>query len=308
MPLNDNSLHAIVVTYRRRSALGSVLDGLAAQTVTPSSVVVVDNAADPTVGTDVHAQSQHTYIAADTNLGPAGGLARGFEALEADDNDWVLFADDDDPPPDARVIEQLLSLRDRQPDRNQLGGVGLVGARYSRPTGLSRRLKDDELDGDLFVDFIGGNQFPIYSVRALRHVGPMKSDLFFGLEELDLGLRLRASGYRLVVDGTAWRTSRERTGRTGLTARTAARGRTRTAWRRYYTVRNQTWIARQHGALTAPFVVSVRSGLGSALADSIRNRSPRAALPAIHGCLDGWRGRLGRTVEPEGDGMLSSPT
>lgn len=295
---NDARVHAVVVTYRRNDQLGRVLDGLHAQSVRPASVTVVDNADDPAAQDEVLSRPQHRYVPAGENLGPAGGLALGFTSLEAAEDGWVLFVDDDDPPPHEGVLGNLLALiRSRAPDE-RLGGVGLVGARYSRRTGLVRRIADEELDGVVAVDYVGGNQFPMYSVAALRDVGPMRADLFFGLEELELGLRLRAAGYRILVDGSEWLGAREKANRIGLTPRSAASGRARSDWRRYYTVRNQVWVAREHGRWTAPLVCSARSGVAGAVADGLRARSPRSTAPALRGLVDGWRGRLGRTLDP----------
>ena len=127
------------------------------------------------------------------------------------DDDWVVSLDDDDPPPWPDVLARLVDLGGRlRATEPRLGAVGMVGGRFSLAHARSVRVPDDELDGAVPVDWIAGNQFPVYSVAALRAVGVFDERLFFGFEELDYGLRLGAAGWSVRVDGSLWRRARTR--------------------------------------------------------------------------------------------------
>src|SRR5207244_7593320 len=130
-----------------------------------------------------------------------------------------------------------------------VAGVGLVGARFGRWTGLTRRLRDDELRGLIDVDVIGGNQLPLLRVGAVRIVGPHDAALFYGFEELELGLRLRRAGFRLVVDGDAWLAVRRAQGRTGAARPPSTRR--ESPDRPYLSVRHQLGVAGRLGPWSA---------------------------------------------------------
>jgi hypothetical protein len=161
---------------------------------------------------------------------------------------------------------------------------------------MLRRLDDAELAGAVRVQYLGGGHFPIYSIVALRAVGGPRPELFFGFEELDLGLRLEDRGYLLCGAGELWAARRAELGRTGTSSRRAASGRVQTPWRRYYSVRNLVWITRTHAGVVSALVCTIRSGLGGAVRDGLAKRSLLAMGPALRGAYHGWIGRLGITT------------
>ncbi len=302
------ALHALVVTFRRRAELMEVLGALAEQTRPPDTITVVDNNDDPDVAllvadfAAVVDVANVAYVAAGGNLGPAGGLALGVETIArtAGPADSVVFVDDDDPPPGKDTLATLMRLRrELEAAGVNVGAVGCNGARFDRRCGRLERVADDQLVGPVRVDFIGGGCYPVYSVAALLDVGGPRADMFFGFDDLELGLRLADRGYRLFASDEIWRGLRTRYDRAGLTPRQAAFGRRRSGWRRYYGARNLVWIARRHGGLRAGVTAASRAVLG-ALDDVGRQRRLAAAMPALRGIVDAWRGRLGRRVDPDG--------
>lgn len=91
---------AVVVAWNRRELLIEVLDALAAQTVPPAAVVVIDNASSDGSG---EAALLHPLacdvVTLDRNTGGAGGFATGLaRAVAAHDSDWVWAMDDDTVP------------------------------------------------------------------------------------------------------------------------------------------------------------------------------------------------------------------
>src|SRR5687767_3116817 len=126
------------------------------------------------------------------------------------------------------------------------------------------RVRDEDLRGPVSVDFIGGGHFPLYRVQAIRAAGPFSPDIFFGLSEVEHGLRLRSAGYSLYADGDLWRGRREVAGRIGLELNPSLRLR-QMNWRRYYGLRNVIYILRSYGRRRAAIRVTVIQGIGKPL-------------------------------------------
>jgi hypothetical protein len=144
-------------------------------------------------------------------------------------------------------------------------------------------------------------------VRAVRAVGPFKAELFFGFEELDYGLRLRAAGWSMYVDGDRWRAGRTMLGRLDVSGGPSL-NLPEPGWRHYYGLRNLLNILVSSRHLGAAARITLLTGLAKPLLNA--PRQPRRSLRLLrlnwNACRDGWRGRLGRTVEP--DVPASGPT
>jgi rhamnopyranosyl-N-acetylglucosaminyl-diphospho-decaprenol beta-1,3/1,4-galactofuranosyltransferase len=302
-------LYAVIVTYRRPLELQTALQALRGQTRPPAAIIVVDN--DPgalverTLGPDI------TLLCPGDNLGPAGGIALGMTHVlsRASDEDWIVLVDDDDPPPDDDVIEQLLACAERASPggASTVSAVGMVGTRFDRRRGRPERVPDRDLEAAVVdVDWIAGNQLPIYAVQAVRRHGVFDPTLFFGFEELEYGLRLRAAGERLVVPGAMALSRREQRGRVGLGPRVPSKG--GMAWRRYYSARNLLLITRRYAGRRAGARALARSALAGPVRSLVLLRRPDLARASLRGSLDALRGRTGRTIEPEGVGGQAGGT
>ena len=212
-------LLGILITFRRPRELALMLQRLADSEQPVDLLVVVDNSPTPDAELLVERYRARDraaeYVAAAENLGPAGAVALAMRRLlpTAGDDDWIVLFDDGEPPGVEELAEMCqfaLSMRARDP---RLGAVGGVGATFDWARGRVVRVPDERLDGPVPVDYIGSGQLPLYSVRAARAVGVFKPELFFGFEELEYGLRLRAAGWSLYVDGDRWRAGRILLGR-----------------------------------------------------------------------------------------------
>jgi GT2 family glycosyltransferase len=98
---------AVVVTWNRRDLLEESLAALDAQTLRPTAVVVVDNAATDGTGELLDTRYAHLEIVhLDRNIGGAGGFAAGIErALTlSPELVWLL---DDDTVPEPTAAERL---------------------------------------------------------------------------------------------------------------------------------------------------------------------------------------------------------
>jgi glycosyltransferase involved in cell wall biosynthesis len=299
-------LFGVLVTYRRPTELRETLRQLARQDRQLDRIVVVDNAADgeteQIASAATSSATEIRYLPMPENLGFAGGVAAGMEhVLEAaNDQDWIVVLDDDDPPSWTTVVGELerfaLAMVARDP---ATASVGSHGARFDWRRARIMRVPDEELEGAVPVDWVGGNSVPFHRVAAIRDGGPYSRAVFFGLSEVEHGLRLGAAGYRAYAHGELWRRARVRYGRMGLVARPSL-GLGEASWRRYYSLRNVIYILRSHGRRGAAIRATLVMGVGKPAANLVV--APRRALEHLRlnlrACRDGWTGRMGRTMEP----------
>lgn len=296
---------ALLVTFRRPKELALTLHSLAADPCDLELLLVVDH--EPTSASH-NAVAEYggshpvEYLPTNDNTGPAGGMRLGIERLLelADDRDWILALDDDDPPYRALLSDLRQAANACAAAHPQMGGLGLVGARYDRRWGKVARLDDDELHGFVPVDYVGGGQLPLYRAGALRKVGAHRAELFFGFEDLDQGLRLAGAGHPLFVSGALMAEARRHFGHSSADRRRTNRSSARD-WRAYYSVRNVIIIAREHASRIGAIAATVRFAVASPLILFVTRKVGVNYLRlSAAGGLDAWRGRLGKVIEPEG--------
>jgi GT2 family glycosyltransferase len=142
-------------------------------------------------------------------------------------------------------------------------------------------------------------------------VGPFRPALFFSLDDLEFGLRLRRADWRLY----AYRPPRSELWRAGRIKRTKRRIGLRIHleepdWRSYYSLRNLIHILRLHHRVGTAVRVTVVRGLLKPVVNLpvAPGRAVRNLRMNVRACGDAWRGRMGRTVEPPvGAGPEGSP-
>ena len=301
-------LYGVLVTFRRPVALAETLRRLSEQDRPLDQLVVVDN--DPSAESRAAVAGARSiarsveHLEMSENVGFTGGVAAGMRwVLErADDRDWIVVLDDDDPVPYPIVFSELerfaASMSERDP---RTAGVGMSGGRFDWRRGRIRRVPDEELHGPVAVDHVAGNQVPFYLVAAVRDAGTFHAPLFFGLSEIEFGLRLTRAGYSFYAHGDLWRRLRERANRMGVDARPSWRLGPMN-WRRYYVLRNSIYMLRRfEHTRTAVRVAALN------LAKPVANLPFHPRLAADHlktnlrACRDGWTGRMGLQVPPDSD-------
>lgn len=294
--------HGVLITFRRPDDLATFFDVLSTQTAKFDTLVVVDNDDDPTIRAAVEsidlAPALVSYISCAENMGPAGGIEAGIHHVleHASDDDWVVLLDDDDPPLRADGLAALRSIALSQTTKDQrCAGVGMWGARLNRRTGRVRALEAPTPES---VDYLPGSALPHYRVGPLRMVGPPPAEMFFGFDDLELGLRLIDAGWQLYSTGLA---AEHGLGHMVKGRQSTIRVETAT-WRRYYSLRNGIYVLRRHGALTGAIWRSLAAGIAKPLVNL--PRAPRQAsqhlLLNIRAIRDGWSGRLGKRIDPVG--------
>lgn len=283
-PLPPVPYSVAIVTFRRPESLRVVLAGLESQEHRPTLVVVADN--DPLCSArqavlEVAATSplHLVYLTTGENLGPAGGWARAVRraAEHPDRGAWLAVLDDDDPVSSSSVMQRLCEQAAGAADN--VAALGLRGSRLRRTTATLHRVAPSPQG--TATDYLASNGAPLYRWSAIDEAGFFDEGLFFGFEDLDLGMRLRRRGWRLVVVPSE-----------GLhvVSDTAA---TRTAWREYYKTRSLVVVCRRHLGAVPLIATLVRTLLLAtprlALVD------PRLSLVRARwsGATDGLRNRLG---------------
>lgn len=265
-----------------------------------TSLLVVDNDNDPTTTKQIidrypGAADEILYLGVDDNPGPAGGIAAGIDAvldLRAND-DWLVLLDDDDPPRTDDTLEVLAGAAEElSTSHTGVGGVGLWGARLQRNGRLRSATGIDPEE----VIYLPGSAIPHYHIGTLREAGGPDPTLFFGFDDLDLGLAFERVNASLWSGGFA----RE----LGLSAmvdnRTVSPSVSDATWRRYYSLRNLVIILRRNRRTSGAFAMSFLAGIAKPLLNL--PFSPRLALQNLRlnivALRDGWRGETGKSLDP----------
>jgi glycosyltransferase involved in cell wall biosynthesis len=303
MTNGDHRFASFILTFDRPAKLAQTIEAVLGQTLVPELLLIVDN------GTNVETQAvverladpRVVYEPTGANLGSAGGVAFGMERLFTRGYQWIHSIDDDDPPQTPDTIERLQRLIHRNDD-GKLGAVAAVGSRWDWKVGEYSRLSDTELGGDLEVDVVGGGHQLTVRREVIAAIGPPNKEFFFGHYDPFYCLQIADAGFRVMIDGDLMREYRQRAGRMNVVIRPSLvpRHGYDSIWRRYYVTRNYIF------AMTKLFQQPrlARREARKALLRSVASwkRGPRYAMRFNHlqlrAVVDGYRGRLGRTVAP----------
>jgi len=277
----------VVVTYNRARVLSATLDAVRAQTMSPSGIVVVDNASsDETGALFVSPASDTTYIRCEENLGHSAGMARGLEwAVGAGfDHAWML---DDDTAPHPNALERLWAAMSGSRDA---GIVGLSGGVVRRGVikhirGNSRPVTRRDVDGLPLVpcDFVL-HDGAVLSLDVTRSVGFPRADFFIMLDEVEYCSRIRRAGWRVFLLNECL----AKQGHMGSTG----------PWRGYYQTRNELLMAREQRSLVSLWGWGVRQAKFTAGHLAYSDRKLQRLQYRVRGAWDGFRGVSGRTVDP----------
>jgi GT2 family glycosyltransferase len=190
----------LVVTWRVRDLLAECLAGLRSQTVA-HRLLVVDNASTDGTAELLASYPEARVLRMPRNLGFAGGVAAGLEAVETP---YVALLNDDAVP----APGWLAALRAALPGHaavtskmllpsGRLNNTGVV----LRPDGYGADRGLGEPDGPPYdrpaavFGFSGGAA--LLSVRELRAVGGFPAPFFLYYEDTDVSWRLRLAGHSI---------------------------------------------------------------------------------------------------------------
>lgn len=296
----DVNVAVIIVTFNRRLLLERCLNAIANQTYKPHRVLVVDNAS--TDGTQEWLKKwmpnripQGSLYEIDSNIGGAGGFARGMKIAASEGCDWVWMMDDD-AEPHLDSLERLLELP--LDASNIYSSAAVSEKRLAWPmipaSGIGKPLLyTSELPLTIEVNsvpFLG----ILISTELSRRIGYPDEGYFFQFDDVEYCLRSRKEGASIIVIGNSRieHPSAERypiriLGRTLHTFRMAP-------WKRYYYVRNRLLLAKKYYGLSAYYSTAPASFLRLIGTWSSEPNRLQQTWATIAGVLDGLLGRKGR--------------
>lgn len=265
------SVFAVVLTYNAPNALRRCLESLRAQTLSPDTILVVDNASDPPAAaleSLAGDRFQMRVLTLSSNTGPAGGHAAGLAQFLDSQHDfgWIM---DDDCIPEPTCLELLVGATARCGPRTLLF-----------PTWINENTGRD-------VNYPAWSGFLIPR-SIVASVGLPRADFFWWAEDTEyLHWRIPEHGYCVERIGPA----------RVLHSRVRVNGE-KPAWKVYYEVRNtvyyRLWIQRRRGRRFYRLGRSLIRLLGGVVVSkSDRTLKLYYFVRAIR---DGLLGRLGATV------------
>ncbi len=307
------SIAAIIVTFNRKALLIECLEANLAQTRSLDRIIVIDNAS--TDGTPEHLtdhglleDDRIDYIWLDENIGGAGGFARGMARAMEGDFDWMWLMDDD-AIPDADALEKLLAGRGGLPTHTAgepyvltscvTGKTGEIDLQHRRRVDLATlgstaleteaySLRVAEIDAGSFVGFM-------VSRGTVDKVGFPRADFFIYYDDTEYSLRIRKAGGKIYLIPRSRIVHPE----DRSDSKTALRSPSY-LWRNFYQLRNQIQTYRlymSNGPILFYRVLKILINMFVSVLffQPDKWRRSRTFLRAI---LDGYRGNLGKTIDP----------
>lgn len=189
-----------IITYNRPNILLDTIRKLFDQTHPPELLWIIDNSDNLETDQAIASLMDHRihYFRMGYNAGPAGAAKKGLQLCMDSGSDWILWADDNDPPFFNDTIERLLSIRDTNPF---CGIIGSVGHFFDRKMGVIKRIQTRLLEKkeSVEVDYVAGGMTMLVNAAVVKAGVLPNEDLFFGFEELDFCLKTSRKGFAIIV-------------------------------------------------------------------------------------------------------------
>ena len=289
-----------IITRNRPIILKNTIEEIFKQTLPPKSILIVDNSDNE----DTKVMYQQTndvrlqYHEVGYNSGPAGGAKIGMSILFDQGYEWVVWGDDDDPPKFNDILEKLFSIIPKI-DITTIGIIGAVGTRLNLRNGLTIRIPDNDLKGNLDVDCVAGNMFPLLHRNLYNQNVFPNPDLFFGFEELDFCLAVKRANLKIIVSGDEIFRHRLLHGRLDLIKKYKVKS-IASLWREYYSTRNIIYILlRKEKAYSAIAYITLRTFLKMFYMFRFGFEYGKLNFYYLsNGLYDGYRNRMGMTILP----------
>jgi GT2 family glycosyltransferase len=203
--LRSGAVTVVVVSWQGAHLLPPCLDSLRAQTL-PCDVVVVDNASTDGTAELLAQRPDVRVVRAPRNLGFAGGVQLGIDAV---DSEFVALLNNDavaDPRwlaelvaaarahPEAAAVTSLMLLAGHEPPVVNNAGVVLLENGYGADRALGES-PDRVAEPDEVFGFSGGAA--LLRTAAVRAVGGFATEYFLYYEDTELSWRLREAGWTI---------------------------------------------------------------------------------------------------------------
>lgn len=206
----------VVVTFESPHHLVPCMQALRASQGVELSIVVVDNSLAPSKRDEIRhgvAPFDVTLLATGENLGFTGGNNRGFRLAVERGADWIATVNDDtEIAPDAlrRLVDALIEHPDAAAASPTMvaaapdGTIWWGGGTLSIPRAIGRHDRYGHPVSELprgaapvDVTFLTGCAI-LFRGAALRSLGAFREDYFMYGEDVELSLRYRRAGRRLL--------------------------------------------------------------------------------------------------------------
>lgn len=279
---------AVVVTRDRLDVLLRGLSAVHAQSRQPDMVFVVDNGSSDGTALELQRLGTVSVIETGDNLGYAAALAVGMSAARTEGVDacWLL---DDDSVPTADALARLTTVLASRPNA---GLIGLRGGLLTRGSikhldAIATSRRPSPLPGVHQVDFVLVDG-ALASRAAVERAGLPRADFFMMLEDIEYSWRVGQAGLEVLTLSSEL-IERGHLGSVGASTN---------HWRSYYQSRNHVRWALDSGDWMVRLGCVRRQALFLAACAADPRRRVRKAKAHLLGIVDGFRGRMGRTVEP----------
>ena len=291
---------AVVLSWNGREDTLGCLRSLRTSTHAPLTTVVVDNGSDDgTTAAVMREFPDAVVVALPENRGYAGGMNAGIErALQLGAEHVLVLNNDTELAPD--MVAQLVAAAEAHPDAGILqplilfddppGTVWCAGLRFDPGRGYNgkplgyREPDDGRFAGVREVDAATGCAM-LVPAGVARAVGGFDDALFAYVEDVDLSLRVRDLGRRVLVVGAARMAHKVSASSGGEYSSTIA----------YYGARNRFVVGERHRPLTG--LRAWRRHAELLLVNLVHARRGQHPLRNAAAVLEGWRdyraGRLG---------------
>jgi GT2 family glycosyltransferase len=281
----DSSVVAVVLTYRRPQWASQVVsDLLGNEGLDPSQVVLVVNGEGGL--DDPELEKSITVLSLPRNVGPAGAFGQAMKyARDVSTAPWIYLCEDDQaayhrlPSPRLRNLIDEAERFEREVPGPPVGVVLASGRSMDMRTGRTHPLGIASSGARLQEADFGPWWGALLSSRVVDEGLFPDENMFWWAEDLEFWLRVRAGGFRVLVDWDSHKAARNK----------ASSGE---PWCGYYMARNQFYLRRRHGNFRWTILHALKSARRFQLAPS---RAHRVAI--VRGFGDGLRGRTGRNPE-----------
>lgn len=301
------SVAAVVVTYNRKEELVKNLRAVLGQTRLVDRYYIIDNhGSDGTeatlreVGLLDNPVPEYVYLP--ENIGGAGGFYTGVKLAYEAGYDYICLMDDDGRPADEKMMQCLVEVAERLHVENpklMLNSLvlDLDGERMAFGlTGIdSREEACAQAQSGVLRGTINPFNGTLISRELVEAIGFPNPDFFIKGDEEDYQLRATNAGALVatVTDSLYLHPIAEK--KTVRIGRKEFRETTEAPWKEYYRARNLTYIFHREGKNRLWMRHVVRQSI---LALCYADEKIKTIWRIVKGCLHGFCGKLGRTLEP----------
>lgn len=289
----------VLVTYNRLECLKIALKSYENQILLPSHIFVVNNAS--TDGTEEFLQQwamekyapfEKEVINTQSNLGGAGGFARGIERALQTECDFLFLADDD-AYAEENTLSELTNAYARSCNQEEVSALCTAIFRYGKLDATQRghihktaykvefhATTEAEYTEPFRVDtlsFVGA----ALKCEAVRRIGLPLKEYFIHFDDVEYSMRLARVGDIYCVPSSIMNHDTEET--------------VKITWKNYYSLRNEIFTLKIHYPRRYYYCAVILAYIKrcSLLARLLKKRTPAQAKMYRTAISDAMHGRLG---------------